>query len=77
MRAQILDSIKCLTTNLGLAGQFFGEQFIMPPTFTRKTMISLFSDLEPIFRIWILGTFIFYKYTKFTGYFSPANQVNN
>ncbi len=40
-------------------------------------MISLFSDLEPIFRIWILGTFIFYKYMKFTGYFSLANQVNN
>jgi len=34
-----------------------------------KQMISLLVGLEPLLRIWVLGTFTFYKYMKFTGYF--------
>jgi hypothetical protein len=51
-------------------------QFIMLPMFMRKTMISIFVDFEPIIQIWVLGTLVFYKYMKFTGIFSTANQVD-
>jgi hypothetical protein len=39
-------------------------------------MISILVDLEPVIQIWVLGTLIFYKYMKFTGIFSTANQAN-
>jgi hypothetical protein len=64
-------------TNLGVVGQFFGEQFIMLPMSIRriKTMLpSAISSLEFVFRLWFLGTFVFYYSMKFSGVFNKNER---
>jgi hypothetical protein len=64
-------------TNLGLAGQFFGEQFIMLPMSIKRitTMLpSAISNLEFIFRLWFFGTVLFYYLMKFSGVFNKNER---